>query len=814
MQPRILCGVEAKLDCETPHYGHSVPPVGFGCRGALAPLLVTLLLTACDGRRAGGSGSMPSVEFLFSLGALVFLALLFGGLVWNRSQQRNAQRRTQELLDKLNESHAQTRDLQIQLTERKHTEASLMRLGNLKRLIARLSSEFVRMDPNDLDDGLSRTLAAIGGFLGVRRAAIFLMRPDGQLFDNTHEWCDTSVSSRREQLQGLPLLAKLPWLSARLHDFHLIRLRAGEKAAPELQRERHLLGQDENSHGFIFPMASENTLRGFMSIEVAGDHELGEDIVDLLKVVCEIFAHALDRQRTDKILRESELRYRELTELLPVVIFETDTAVKVTYMNRQGLEVIGAGNQLPASLEGFLLFAESERGRLGGLLMDLQAGGEAVEAQEFQCLGKHGQTYPAVVYASAVQRDGRLIGYRLILVDITRHKQEEDERRRLDTQFLQTQKFESLSVMAGSIAHNFNNLLTVVIGNLELILTDSPSDAPWMAHLMEADRAVKRAAELSSMMLTYVGKSRINLAEYDLSALVSDLFGMLEASLSRKITLELKTHGQPCVFKGDPVRIRQVIVNLLNNAAEAIGDQPGRITITTGVQTYSHHQPLGPINGELVEGEYVYLEVADDGPGMDPLIQERIFDPFFTTKFTGRGMGLAAVLGIVRAHLGGISLTSTPGVGTKVTAMFPRIVKEQDRASLPSETGHPPFRGSGKVLLVDDEHMILSVGERMLRRLGFDVVTAADGVEAMELFRSMSDDLICVVLDLSMPRKDGEEAYHEMLELRPDAVVIIASGYAQDQIGARFQARPPAGYIRKPYQLKDLSRVLAEALGD
>ncbi len=381
-----------------------------GCRGLAALVFVTLLLTACGERGANPSDGMPSVEFLLSLGALLFLALFFGWLIWNRSQQRNAQRRTQELLDKLNESHAQTRDLQIQLTERKHTEASLMRLGNLKRLIARLSSEFVRMDPNELDDGLARTLAAIGGFLGVRRATIFLMRADGRFYDNAHDWCDVAVPSRRDQLQGLPLLAELPWLSTRLHEFQLIRLKAGDKAVPEVQRERLLLGLDENSHGFIFPLASENTLRGFMSIEVLDDHELGEDIVDLLRVISEIFAHALDRQRTDKILRESELRYRELTELLPVIIFETDTAFQVTYMNRQGLEVVGEGNQLPESFAGFLLFAEHERGRLGGLLRDFQAGGQALEAQEFQCLGKQGQAYPAVVYASAIQRGGRLVG--------------------------------------------------------------------------------------------------------------------------------------------------------------------------------------------------------------------------------------------------------------------------------------------------------------------------------------------------------------------------------------------------------------------
>ncbi len=756
---------------------------------------------------------MPSVEFLLSLGALMFLAMFFGWLVWNRSQQRHAQRRTQELLDRLSESHEQTRDLQAQLTERKHTEASLMRLGNLKRLIARLSSEFVRMGPGELDEGLERTLAAIGGFLGVRRAAIFLMRPDGEVIDNPHEWCDPGVPPLREQLQGLPLLSKLPWLAARLHDFHLIRLRAGESVAPEIARERALLGLAESCHSFIFPMASENTLRGFLNIEVSKEHQLGEDIVDLLKVVCEIFAHALDRQRADKTLRESERRFRELTDLLPVVIFEMDPGFAITYMNRQGLAVMGAETILPASAKGFELFADFEHERLRDLMLTLQGGGEAVEAQEFQCIGRLGHSYPAVVYASVVLRASQVAGYRLILVDITRHKQEEDERRRLDTQFLQTQKFESLSVMAGSIAHNFNNLLTVVIGNLELILTDSPSDAPWLPQLVEADQAVKRAAELSSMMLTYVGKSRINLAERDLSTLVGDLYGMLEASLSRKIKLVLKCEAQPCVFKGDPVRIRQVIVNLVNNAAEAIGDQMGQITITTGVQRYSHDQPLGPINGELVEGEYVFLEVADDGPGMDALTKERVFDPFFTTKFTGRGMGLAAVLGIVRAHLGGISLTSAPGSGTRVTALFPRIANDQEQTHLPSQVHKAPFRGSGKVLLVDDEEMILSVGERMLKRLGFEVVTAADGVEALALFRSLGQELRCVLLDLSMPHKDGKEAFLEMAEQRPEVVVIIASGYAQDQVRAHFDDHQPAGFIRKPYQLKDLSRVLEQALG-
>lgn len=779
----------------------------------ICPFLLVIMVAPCSAQEHSASRSWPATEFLYSLGAVVFLVLLFGLLIWNRYQQIRAQQRTQDLLDRLNESNAQTRDLQSEIVERRHTEATLLRLSNLKRLIARLSSEFVRMSPHDLDSDLQRGLNTIAEFIGVSRAYIFLVRPDGQTIDNTYEWCSKDSESLKDRHQALSLTRQLPWFASRIRDFHLIRITSGEALTDDIFRERLLLGQDSRTSTLIFPMASGNTLRGFMGFDSrASENELGEDIVDLLKVVGEIFTHALDRERSEKTLRESEERFRELSDLLPLAIFEMDLKYCITYINRQGLLATGYSEGVPLStINGFNLFADEDRARLKQRFATMLATGEEISAQEYSCVNKEHSVFPAMIYARLILRDGKPVGFRCILVDMTRHKQEEEERRRLETQFLQTQKFESLSVMAGSIAHNFNNLLTVVLGNLELVLTDTPSDAPWMDHLVEADRAVKRAAELSSMMLTYVGKSRFNLTQYDLSVLVRDLYGMLHASLSRKITLEVNTEPDACMVKGDPVRIRQVVVNLFNNAAEAIGDQTGKIVIRTGVLRYTQDQE-SMLTDKLEEGEYAFLEVIDDGPGMDPLTKERVFDPFFTTKFTGRGMGMAAVLGIVRAHQGGITLSSETGQGTRVTVMFPRGEAQATDPQVVSTNIKPPYRGSGMVLLVDDEAMILSVGQRMLQRLGFQVTTAPDGVEALKIFKANPGAFVCVVLDLSMPHMDGDEVFREMIALRPNTTVILASGYARDQILPRFEDHQPAGFIRKPYQIKDLSRVLEETL--
>lgn len=259
-------------------------------------------------------------------------------------------------------------------------------------------------------------------------------------------------------------------------------------------------------------------------------------------------------------------------------------------------------------------------------------------------------------------------------LEITNRKRAEEERLKLEAQIQQAQKFESLNVMAGSIAHNFNNLLTGVLGNLDLALSRLPTGSPVSKSIRAADKAAKRAAELSTLMLTYVGQRKVNMQTINMVEIVEEMTAMLEMAVSKNVVLKFNLSPEPVFFKGDPVQIRQVIMNLVNNAAEAIGDADGTITLTIDTIFCDHtcFQQLFP-DDDLPDGKYVCFEVSDTGCGMDEETLAKVFDPFFTTKFTGRGLGMAAVLGIQRAHRGAVSLNSQPGKGTTVRVLFPAL---------------------------------------------------------------------------------------------------------------------------------------------
>jgi len=259
-------------------------------------------------------------------------------------------------------------------------------------------------------------------------------------------------------------------------------------------------------------------------------------------------------------------------------------------------------------------------------------------------------------------------------LEITNRKRAEEERLKLEAQIQQAQKFESLNVMAGSIAHNFNNLLTGVLGNLDLALSRLPTGSPVSKSIRAADKAAKRAAELSTLMLTYVGQRKVNMQTINMVEMAEEMTAMLEMAVSKNVVLKFNLSPEPVFFKGGPVQIGQVIMNLVTNAAEAIGDADGTITLTTDTIFCDHacFQQLFP-DDDLPDAKYVCFEVSDTGCGMDEETLAKVFDPFFTTKFTGRGLGMAAVLGIQRAHRGAVSLNSQPGKGTTVRVLFPAL---------------------------------------------------------------------------------------------------------------------------------------------
>jgi len=413
--------------------------------------------------------------------------------------------------------------------------------------------------------------------------------------------------------------------------------------------------------------------------------------------------------------------------------------------------------------------------------------------------------YVEITTSPLRDRDGTIIAGIELVRDITDRKEAEEERLKLEKQLLHAQKLESLGVLAGGIAHDFNNILTAIIGNAELAAMKIPPESPVVEHLHRIEKAAGRAADLARQMLAYSGKGRFLVEPIDLNRLVEEMTQMLEVSISKKVVIRYHLHRPLPSVEADATQLRQVVMNLVINASEAIGDRSGVISLTTGVidcdEEYLREIRL---DQNLTPGLYVSLEVADTGCGMSRETMARLFDPFFTTKFTGRGLGMAAVLGIVRGHRGGIKVYSEEGRGSTFKILLPACDRPAEIFNHGEDDG---WQGSGRALLVDDEETVRGIGSEMLRELGYTVTTAADGREAVQIFRE-NPGFDLVILDLTMPHMDGEECYRELRRIDPGVRVIMSSGYNEQEITQRFAGKGLCGFIQKPYKLSQLREVL------
>jgi PAS domain S-box-containing protein len=376
-----------------------------------------------------------------------------------------------------------------------------------------------------------------------------------------------------------------------------------------------------------------------------------------------------------------------------------------------------------------------------------------------------------------------------------------DEQRRLEAQMTHVQKLESLGVLAGGIAHDFNNLLVGIMGHAGLALMDLPADSPAISRIRHIETASQRASELTNQMLAYSGRGRFVVQPLDLSRLVEEMGHLLHTAISKNATLAFDcTHGLPPI-QGDPSQLRQVVMNLMTNASDALGDGAGTIQIRTGLvhaeRDFFRHTYLSE---DLRPGDYVFVEVHDTGCGMTQDTLTRIFDPFFTTKFTGRGLGLAAVLGIVRGHRGAIRIDSAPSAGTTFQVYFPA-------ATLPPLVGVPPVAGAvlpawhcqGTVLVVDDEEGVREVARNVLERVGLTVRVAVDGQAGVEAFLANPDGIDLVLLDMTMPRLNGEGVLTEIRRVREDLPVILSTGFGEEDTIAGMRERGRVEFIQKPY---------------
>ena len=392
--------------------------------------------------------------------------------------------------------------------------------------------------------------------------------------------------------------------------------------------------------------------------------------------------------------------------------------------------------------------------------------------------------------------------------DITERKRAEEEKAEYEAQFQQTQKLESLGVLAGGIAHDFNNILTIILGHCYIVNEKIGPEIDQKEHVRQIEKSAQRAADLCRQMLSYAGKNSIDHRRINLWMMVDENVKMLQSALKKSVSIELDLKYAVPEIDGDSAQIQQVIMNLIINAAEAIGDKNGTINIKLAEQIVeTGNDELDFLGNPILPGSYASLTVSDTGCGMDEETQKRIFEPFFTTKFTGRGLGMSAVLGIIKSHKGSLLLCSSQGVGTTFKVYFPSsnrtISVETTQTSFPISA----IKTNGAILLVDDEQSIRAIGAALLKAMGFSVMTASNGREALDIYGTHAGSIDLVLLDLLMPVMGGIDVYRILREKSPAVPIVFCSGCSIDELIEDIEDDQHAAMIQKPYnpvQLRDM----------
>jgi len=522
-----------------------------------------------------------------------------------------------------------------------------------------------------------------------------------------------------------------------------------------------------------------------------------------------------DLVRTRRALEESERLYRTLIETCPdsIVLVGLDGTFLMANdeaARHQGFR--SAEELLAQAPNSFSSLAPEDRARTMGDLRQVLTEGRVAGAV-FETVGVDGCRAIRESNASLIRdSEGNPKAIMAVTRDITERRRVEEERLQLERQVLHAQKLESLGILAGGIAHDFNNLLTGILGSASLALR-CPDDRECVAKNVERIRAAaRRAAELTRQMLAYSGRGAFEVRPVRVDALVGEIGELLEASIPKTARLRI-AHGVglPQVL-ADRAQLQQVVMNLLTNAGEAVGAAAGEIAIRTGVV---RPNPAlledSRLTGTLADREHVYIEVADTGCGMDAATRERMFEPFFTTKFAGRGLGLAAVIGIVQGHGGAILVDSEPGAGSTVRVYLPADSEAASTEQTPVEESdeHPM---TGTVLIADDEELVRAVAADMLTAMGLRTLTAVDGKQAVELFRARAEEIDAILLDLTMPELSGEAALRAIRAIRPDVPIVLASGFDEREVARRFEGLGVIGFAQKPFQMRKLRRLMRLAL--
>jgi two-component system, cell cycle sensor histidine kinase and response regulator CckA len=519
-----------------------------------------------------------------------------------------------------------------------------------------------------------------------------------------------------------------------------------------------------------------------------------------------LFLDVTERRAAEQALRESQERYQELYRNTTDAIFwirvEADGAFVIEDFNPAEEARLGKTSR---ELAGLALHAVMPKALADAVEVNFRrcvAAGHPIRYEEVVEFSSGSRTFQTLLVPI---RDGggritRIVGFSQ---DITQSKQAEAALR-------QAQKLESLGVLAGGIAHDFNNLLTAMLGNLNLAQMKSSPESPARPYLENVERTVLKAAELTKQMLAYSGKGRFVVKPHNLNQVVQEMTHLLNVSISKKVLIRYDLARELPSIEADAAQIQQVVMNLVTNASEAIGDREGVISIATRLQSLDEDALQSLCTDQnLTPGCFAILEISDTGSGILPGIMGKIFDPFFSTKQSGRGLGLSAMQGILRGHHAGIWITSEPGKGSTFTLFFP-AAQGTTAGTEAASAEYPESLFKGRILLVDDEPEVRNSTAAMLEALGLQVITAVDGQDALDRFKAERPNIDLILLDLTMPRMDGREAFRKLRGIQADIPVILYSGYSEHESLRETLAQGFAGFLQKPFQMTDLRQAIQQ----
>ena len=510
-----------------------------------------------------------------------------------------------------------------------------------------------------------------------------------------------------------------------------------------------------------------------------------------------------ERKHADSALRESDERFRHMADSTPVLICASGPDKLATFFNQGWLNFTGR------TMEQELGYGWTEGLHPADLDHAVAAYATSFDARRF-CqieyrLRRADGEYRSILCSGVPRYEpgGAFAGYTASCMDIT-------DLKRNQAQVLATQKLESLGVLAGGIAHDFNNLLGSILAESELMIEDLGDNPDARDGVVRIKSVAIRAIEIVRELMAYAGQEGELFKPVDLSLLVGEMLLLLKVAISKRAIFKVDLPSSLPAVRVNAAQIRQVVMNLITNASEALEEQEGVISLTVreigAADAFQGDAPNPP------EGNYIRLEISDTGCGMTEEIQGKIFDPFFTTKFTGRGLGLAAVQGIIRAHGGTIKVESAPGQGARFTILLPCTVQAaEDTIEIPLPANRAVGNVFGTVLIVEDEEPLRLAVAKMLRKVGFTVLEAGDGRTAMDLFQASEPAVDIVLLDMTLPRMSGREVFVELRRIRPEVKVVLTTAYSEDTALLNVGEQRPWRFIRKPYSLSELAELLRHA---